>query len=139
MTRRTPAILAYALGCFAAIVAWTLWAEFAGGGAGKGGWSWGVALAVPIALWPTLPFALALALGARHGLRISRRMAVSLAAVAGAMTPGAMLIARFAAQALGTRIPLFDGLMGGLLVMSALGATFGAALAMLRAPRPPAP
>lgn len=132
MTRRAPVVLAYALGCFAAIVAWTLWAEFAGGGAGKGGWSWGVALAVPMALWPTLPFALTLALAAWHGLRVSRRVAVAFAAIAGAMTPGSMLIARFAAQALGMRLPLFDGLMGGLLVMAGLGTAFAVWLAVLR-------
>lgn len=139
MTRRAPAVVAYALGCFGALMGWMLWAGLARGGAGKGGWAWGVALSVPMALWPTLPFALALALAARRGLGVSPRAAVVFAALAGLMTPGSMLVARFVAEAWGLRIRLFDGLMGGLLVMAALGALFGVALAVLREPPPPAP
>ena len=138
MTRRADAVAAYALGCFVAIVAWVLWAEFGRGGAGKGGWSWGVALAVPMALWPTIAFALTLALVARRGLAVSRPVAIGFAAIAGAMTPGTMLLVRLAADAMGTRIRMSGGLFVGLSVMFMLGIAFAAWLAVLRGPdRPP--
>ena len=134
MTRRAPAVAAYALGCFAALVAWVLWAELVRTTGSKGGWAWGIALAVPMALWPTMAFALTLALAARRGLAVSRSVAIGFAAVAGAMTPGTMLLARFAAEAMGTRIRMFGGLVGGLLVMALLGIAFAAWLAALRGP-----
>jgi hypothetical protein len=139
VTRRAHAVAAYALGCFVAIVAWVLWAEFARAGAGKGGWAWGVALAVPMALWPTIAFALTLALAARRGLAVSRPVAIGFAAIAGAMTPGTMLLVRLAADAMGTRIRMSGGLFVGLSVMFMLGIAFAAWLAVLRGPDRPSP
>jgi hypothetical protein len=139
MTRRAPAVAAYALGCFAAMVGWVLWAELARGGSGKVGWAGDVALAVPIALWPALAFGITLWLAARRGIGVSRTTAIAFSAVAGAMTPGIMLIVRLAADLLGLRTPLFGGLFGGLLAMAALGIAFAAWLAAPRAPQPPSP
>ena len=97
-----------------------------------------VALAVPMALRPTIALALTLALVARRGLAVSRPVAIGFAAIAGAMTPGTMLLVRLAADAMGTRIRMSGGLFVGLSVMFMLGIAFAAWLAVLRGPdRPP--
>ena len=134
MTRRAPAVLAYTLGCFTALVAWVLWAELVHTAGSKGGWSWGVALAVPMALLAALPFALTLAFAARRGLAVSQRVALGFSAIAGAMTPGVMVLLRYAASVAGVRLRFFEGLFGGLLVLVLLGVAFAAWLAILRAP-----
>jgi hypothetical protein len=134
VTRRTPAVVAYALGCFTALVAWVLWAELVHTAGSKGGWSWGVALAVPMALLPTIPFALTLAFAARRGLAVSRPVALAFSAIAGAMTPGVMVLLRYAASVAGVRLRFFEGLFGGLVVIVLLGVAFAAWLAILRSP-----
>lgn len=128
-TGRGPAIAGYALGFFLAMAGWVLWTELVSGSSGKAGWGWGLALALPIALLPTATFALALRLGANHGLALRRTSAVAIAALGGALTPALVLLARDAARVTGVGTDLFTGLLGGLLVLLPVGA-WGAALAI---------
>lgn len=130
MKRRTAAV-AYALGCWAGMLARMAWVASTGGNPGKVGWAESVVLAIPIALLPALTFALGLRLATPCGLVFGRPAGWALSAAAGAATLLVVAGIVEASRALGIGRALFSGAVGGLALLLPIGLVLGLAVAAL--------
>lgn len=129
--KRRAAVAAYALGCWAGMLAQMAWHASRGGSPGKIGWTENVVLAIPIALLPALAFALGLRLATPRGLIFGTRRGWALSAAAGASTLLVVAGIVEASRAFGIGRALFSGALGGLAVLLPIGLAMGLGVAAL--------
>jgi hypothetical protein len=129
--KRRAAVAAYALGCWAGMLAHMAWVAGTGGNPGKIGWTESVVLAIPIALLPALTFALGLRLATPRGLIFGTLHGWALSATAGAATLLVLVGIVEGSRWLGVGRALFSGAIGGLVLLLPIGLAMGLAVAAL--------